>query len=234
MYCATFSIPDVERYENITPVASAPSLFVAEGKMRPLRTNLVKVVKNSLEKALTYREISSNLKISVGVVHKVAKKFRVVRCANKGGRPSKLTESDKRLIVRNIRRGRCSTAVDTAKYLATTINLIVYSQTIRNVLKSCGLKAAHKLKKPAISSINRKKRLDFAEFHEHWTMNDWKKVIWSDETKINRFGSDGRLWCWKTRGEPLSERTTQFTVKHGGGSIMVWGCMTTEGVGELA
>ena len=67
--------------------------------------------------------------------------------------------------------------MDTAKYLATTMNLIVSCQTLRKVVKSCGLKAAHKLKKPAISSVNRKKGLDFAKFHEHWTMDDWKKVI---------------------------------------------------------
>jgi len=29
--------------------------------------------------------------------------------------------------------------------------------------------------------------------------------IWSDETKINRFGSDGREWVWKQAGEGLIE-----------------------------
>ena len=27
-------------------------------------------------------------------------------------------------------------------------------------------------------------------------------VLWSDETKINRIGSDGKVYMWKTRGEP--------------------------------
>ena len=43
-------------------------------------------------------------------------------------------------------------------------------------------------------------------------------MLWSDETKINCIGSDGKLYIWKQRGEPLSDRTTTPTVKHGGGN----------------
>ena len=39
---------------------------------------------------------------------------------------------------------------------------------------------------------------------------------------------------WNKAGEPLSDRITQPTVKHGGGNIMVWGCMGWNGVGMLA
>jgi len=108
------------------------------------------------------------------------------------------------------------------------------SERPQNVLKASGLQAKHKVKKPAISAKNQKKRLEFAKKHQHWTVEDWKRVIWSDETKVNRFGVDGRTWCWKSKGEGLSERTVQPTVKHSGGSVMVWGCMTAHGVGYLS
>ena len=65
-------------------------------------------------------------------------------------------------------------------------------------------------------------------------MDDWKRVIWSDETKINRFCSDGRSWCWIRDGEGVQNRHVQQTVKHGGGSILVWGCMTYHGSGYLS
>ena len=49
-------------------------------------------------------------------------------------------------------------------------------------------------------------------------------MIWSDETKINRFCSDGYSWCWGSDKNNLQEHQISQTVKHGGGSIIVWGC----------
>ena len=39
-------------------------------------------------------------------------------------------------------------------------------------------------------------------------MEDFKRVLWTDETKINRIGSDGKVYVWKQQGEPVSDRTT--------------------------
>ena len=62
-------------------------------------------------------------------------------------------------------------------------------------------------------------------------MEDWKRVVWSDENKINRIGSDGRKWVWKKQGEGLSNRLVKGTLKFGGGNIMMWGCFGWDGVG---
>ena len=57
-----------------------------------------------------------------------------------------------------------------------------------------------KKKKPLLSTRHRQRRLAFALKYRNWTVEDWKRVIGSDETKINRFGSDGRQWVWKQKG----------------------------------
>jgi hypothetical protein len=97
-----------------------------------------------------------------------------------------------------------------------------------------GLHAQSKKKKPAISEKNRKERLAFAKSHRDWTVADWKHVVFSDETKVNRFGSDGRSWSWYRDGESLQPRNVLSTSKNQGGKIMVWGCITSEGPGYLA
>ena len=66
-------------------------------------------------------------------------------------------------------------------------------------------------------------RLAFALKYQHQTVEDWKRVIWSDETKINRIGSDGQEYVWKKKGKGLIAREVKGTVKFGGGSLMVWG-----------
>ena len=58
-------------------------------------------------------------------------------------------------------------------------------------------------------------------------------MIWSDETKINRFGSDGRPRVWRKSNTQDQLVNTIPTVKHGGGSIMIWGCMSAKGVGNI-
>lgn len=83
------------------------------------------------------------------------------------------------------------------------------------------MKAVVKQKCPLLSQRHRRNRLDFALSHQDWTIEDWKRVIWSDETKINRLGSDGRKWVWKKSGEGLSDRLVQGTLKFGGGSLMM-------------
>ena len=61
----------------------------------------------------------------------------------------------------------------------------------------------------------------------------WKTILWSDETKINMFGSDGVQHVLSGLGEEYREDCMVPTVKHGGRNVMVWGCMSAKGVGEL-
>ena len=111
---------------------------------------------------------------------------------------------DKRAIVHCILSGEASNAVQATKLINSIIPSTVSTQTVRNTLKVANHKAVTKKKEPLLSPAYRKKRLAFALKHQHWTVEDWKRVIWSDETKINRLGSDGQATRRKR-----SERHTQ-------------------------
>jgi Transposase len=65
---------------------------------------------------------------------------------------------------------------------------------LRRTLKEAGLHSATKKKVPMLKVTHRQQRLKFARDHENWTVEDWKRVLWSDETKINRIGSDGKVY----------------------------------------
>ena len=130
-----------------------------------------------------------------------------------------------------ISSGKAENAVQITRTLQTITNHDLSPETVCLHLKKAGMKAVVKKKRPILSKRHRKERLDYALRHQHYTMADWKKVVWSDETKINRMGSDGRQWVWKKKGEGLSDRLVEGTKKFGGGSVMVWGCMLWDGVG---
>ncbi len=60
----------------------------------------------------------------------------------------------------------------------------------------------------------------FAEDKQTKDMDYWNHVLWSDETKINLFGSDGVKRMWGLTREEHKDKCVLATVKHGGGSVM--------------
>ena len=130
--------------------------------------------------------------------------------------------------------GKADNAAQLTRELKNTTNINVSTDNVHRVLKEAGLKAVVKQKKPRLLPRHIRQHLDFALCHQHWTVEDWKRVIFSDETKINRLGSDGREWEWKEPNGMLTEQHVKGTVKFGGGSLMLWDCMTAQGVGYAA
>jgi hypothetical protein len=76
-------------------------------------------------------------------------------------------------------------------------------------------------------------RMEWAKEWVEWTVQDWEWVWFSDESRFKLFGSDGRMWCRRRPGEEFLDRNVKQTVKHSGGRIMVWGCITPWGTGQL-
>lgn len=49
-----------------------------------------------------------------------------------------------------------------------------------------------------------------------------KKVLFSDESKFQLFGSDGLLYVRRPEGKRYNPKYVLPTIKHGGGSLIVW------------
>lgn len=80
---------------------------------------------------------------------------------------------------------------------------------------------------------NKRKRLAWAKKYKDWTAEDWKKVLWTDESKFEVFGNKRRSYVRRGVGERMSPNCIRPTVKHGGGSVMIWGCFGGNSVGDL-
>ena len=81
--------------------------------------------------------------------------------------------------------------------MAKCSNKIVNPKTIRNALHDNGFRSRLARKKPLISEKNRKLRLEFAYPHIDKGTDFRNRVMFTDESKFNIFGSDGRSKVWR-------------------------------------
>jgi transposase len=177
------------------------------------------------------REVANLAVISKSSVHRIATEEGIDLSAHTGGRPRILSDRFVRKLVRDATSGRLPTAVDVAHDANVAIGIHLHPSTVRRAFRRSGLRAIRKKKRPRLSRMHRRNRFRFAQMYREFTIDDWKTVIWSDETKINRIGSDGLQWVWKERGSQMPDRAVEGTLKFGGGNIMVWGCMSWKGLG---
>ena len=104
--------------------------------------------------------------------------------------------------------------------------------TTRRYLREQGLLGRVAVKKLFLRQQNKKRRLLFAKEHKDWTKDDWNKVLWTDESKFELFGTNRSIYVRRRTGERLIDDCISTTVKHVGGH-MVWGSISGGGVGDL-
>ncbi|RCN25782.1 hypothetical protein ANCCAN_28503 [Ancylostoma caninum] len=101
------------------------------------------------------------------------------------------------------------------------------------IIRHKASKSKTSCEKPFISIKNRKARVAWVRAHLHWSRKEWSEVLWSDESKYMLFGSDGIKWIRRPDSKRYDPKYLLPTVKHGGGSCLVWGCFSARGMGPL-
>ena len=113
------------------------------------------------------------------------------------------------------------------------LKLPVSTVTIRRRLCEVKLPARSLRKVPLLKKRHVLKRLQFAKEHIDWPKEKWRNILWTDESKIVLFGSRGRRQFVRPPNTEFKPQYTVKTVKHGGTSIMIWGCFSYYGVGPI-
>ena len=182
-----------------------------------------------------YKAIPKDLGIPVSTVRNVIKKFAkhatVKNLPGRGGK-RKIDERSLRRLVRTVEK----TPRKTSKELKADLEqsgIMVSTRTIRRTLNREGLYGRRPRRTPLLKKRHKKERLIFAKEYLDKPQSFWENVLWTDETKIELFGNAHKRFVYRRRNEAYKEKNTLPTVKHGGGSIMLWGCFAASGTGGL-
>uniref|UniRef100_A0AAY5KXD9 Tc1-like transposase DDE domain-containing protein n=1 Tax=Esox lucius TaxID=8010 RepID=A0AAY5KXD9_ESOLU len=180
-----------------------------------------------------YRTIGKQLgekATSVGAIIRKWKKFKMTVNLPRSGAPCKISPRGASMIMRKVRdqpRTTRQDLVNDQKRAGTTVS----KKTISSTLRHHGLKSCSARKVPLLKPAHVQACLMFAHDHLDDPEEEWEKVMWSDETKIELFGlnSTHRVWRKKEENNP---KNIIPTVKHGGGNIL-WGYFSAKGTGRL-
>jgi transposase len=144
--------------------------------------------------------------------------------APRSGRPTKQTEEMKQSIaakVRGDRYGRELSSADLAGYLSTDA-FEISATTIWRCLKNQGFKKTKPTRKPGLTKKMKDERLKWCLDHQDWTLDDWKNVIWTDETAVVLNHRRGGYRVWRTSEEPFVKSCIRERWK-GYSEFMFWG-----------
>lgn len=191
------------------------------------------------------REIAKKLKTSHWKVRTVVSKVRTglpLDDLPRSGRPSISTKRQDRVLKRLItgspqkrKRTRQQISQEWSEVAAVanpTTGSPPSRSTITRRLKKLGYKSRVAARKPLMTQKNLKARLQWCKDHRHWTIEQWEKVLWSDETGFKLVAGRSKR-VWRLPGERYDPDCQTRTVKHGGGTLMLWGCACAAGTGSI-
>ena len=178
------------------------------------------------KRGMDHNDIAQKLGIHRTTVGRLIKQFinfpDYYHIQPKTGRPRVMDAREVRFAGQMIARDEVHNATELQKKAFKNVS----TRTLQRWLKENGFVCRVKKKKPFLTQKAREARWQWAMAHASWTVEDWKHVIFSDESKYMLFKSDGRQYAYLKPGQQYEPKNVKKTIKHGGGNIMVWGCIT--------
>ena len=164
-------------------------------------------------------EISQITNIPLGTLGDLKKRNTPLNKVRKGG-PRKLTDRHKRQIIFHITKNHTSRRLS-AISIIQDLQLDVHPDTLKKTLKDLGYNHRIARRRPFLKKIDRKRRLQFAKRHSHWTVEDWKAIIWTDEMSI-KVGMERRTkdWIWRKKDEEFHPDCINYKKRETGTGMM--------------
>jgi hypothetical protein len=113
----------------------------------------------------------------------------------------------------------------------------VSTQTVQCELQKYNIHGRAAIAKLLITKSNAQMRKRCCHDHKTWISDKQTtgnvRVLWSDESSFTLFPTSGRVYVWRTPKEVYNPECLVPTVKHVGGSVMVWAEILWHSIGLI-
>lgn len=123
--------------------------------------------------------------------------------APRSGRPKKQTTEARDKILSKVRfdrYGREKTCADIAGELSSE-GIDMSASTVWRILRKAGLKKTKPTRKPGLTPKMKRERLNWCYEHRYWTLEEFKDVIWTNETSVVLLHRRGGYRIWRSKDE---------------------------------
>jgi len=181
------------------------------------------------------KEISRIAGVSERSVYGIIKKWRAsgnleTNRKERCGRKVKAGPEVMQMLIRESEANPRSTSSELRNYLES-LGIQVNSRTVRGYLLKAGRRARRPIKKQLLTEKMKEKRLAWAEIYKEWTKEDWRRVLFSDESHFLVQGQHSQ-YVRRSKNEEIREEHMNQFVKHQE-KRMFWGSFSYNGVGSL-
>lgn len=187
----------------------------------------------------TVREISEYSGVKIRSVQRWLKRYRETGDAAilpvprpRPGRPKVVSPRTVNILKRQVERSPRKNARQVKLENPRLLGDVSLRTVQRRLHDDVGVRRYKSRRKPLVTLVQRGKRVAFARKYGGWDINRWRKVLWSDESTFTVTGNRAGYVYRRPGSDPLDPKYLAPTVKWPD-SIMVWGCFSYFGVGEL-
>ncbi|GFU48055.1 transposable element Tc3 transposase [Trichonephila clavipes] len=139
------------------------------------------------------------------------------------GRPRGTTPADDRYIVLQARRNRWQTAGEIARHTTQATGRPISRFTVARRLHGGGLFARRSVRCVPLTPAHRRRRFLWCREHRNWRVNEWGRVLFTDESRFNLSSDSHRILIWRERGSRNHSSNIIERDRYGGRGVLVWG-----------
>lgn len=185
------------------------------------------IIRKLRKKGKSYKEIQDILGCSAKMI---CNALKWEKTAETRGRKKKTSDVDDRRIKRLVKKNPFITSTE----IINELDLNISPASVRKRLIKANFYSRKPAKTPLLRKQNVECRLNFAKERVNWPTCKWFNILWTDECKVELFCNDsGKKTVRRPKNKRFDPKYTTKTVKHGGGSILVWACFSYRGVGPI-